>query len=1125
MTNKNRLSTLIAIMGGITLITGMIMVGVLVWYDLNTMKKHLVEMVRSQRHLIDAVARFDAKHSRQDHERGSVAATLSQIIEAYARYEPVDQTSEFVLAERRGDQIVFLLCHRHEIGSDDKIKELYDLSGAGDHTLPFLGQSAEPMRLALSGQSGTILALDYSDTWVMAAYEPFKIANRQFGIVNKIDVREVLEPLIKIAFGGLLFAFAMIFIGARFFLRLVNPLIHQLQKQLTEKKSLSEELHSLVQNAPTPVIVADIYGNIRRFNRQGEILFGWSRDEAIGKSMNLLVPDPHRVKHDSYMAKYRQTGMSKSVGRGRETHALCKDGKKVPIFIVTSRVDLSNGEVRRIAFVRDITAQKQADQELHNALTRAEEATRAKSDFLANMSHEIRTPMNAIIGMTYLTQGTQLNSRQKDYLNKIDISAKSLLSIINDILDFSKVEAGKLIIEKTTFSLYDVLENSANLFAPMIAKNGVELLITLDQKIPQVVVGDPVRVGQVFNNLLSNAEKFTKQGVIEATAKVKSQKGKDIIFECMVSDTGIGLSGKQQKKIFETFRQADTSTTRKYGGTGLGLAISKQLLQLMDGDIRVKSTPGHGSQFIFTFKVQKHANHRKRKKSYVLPPELQGLNVLLFNENKTARLRYETQLNMLSLNVTSSAGHDCPCDTLQKTLKERGRVCLVLADFSFLEKDKFKKVCMDSYSADFAKVPIIFTVPVHQLQEAEEIIKNWNKASIIAKPLLIPGLFDVIVEACGFKQLMINKSRISTNAIGERLKSIYGATILLAEDNYINQQVAVELLNKIDADVVVARDGLEVLEKIKEKKFDLVLMDIQMPVMDGLTATRKIRALKGQYKKIPIIAMTANAMSGDLEKSLNAGMNDHITKPIDPNTLYACLSRWIEKSEKLRVRESVEIKKETQGEAVDIKGRKEIMTNVDMDIGLKLVGGNKKLYVELLNEFIQEHEHFSVNTQKALKEDDDEAARISIHTLKGLSGTLGAMHLHTAAKALEAAIKGKMDIRYDLLQEVELELEKLTNNVQKAFPQMKSIVSSTAKPGLEKDTLKKLLKLKELTLINDMRVEDIFIEISHTLYAIFPKEAKSIKKAINNFDYKSALPGIDTCIASIEKKEEKEISR
>ncbi|WP_163932071.1 response regulator [Paraferrimonas sp. SM1919] len=531
--------------------------------------------------------------------------------------------------------------------------------------------------------------------------------------------------------------------------------------------------------------------------------------------------------------------------------------------------------IRMLGTHKDITKQKQNEVALIEAKQEAEMANRYKSEFLANMSHEIRTPMNAIIGMLQLAQRTELTSQQADYLKKADFSAQNLLGIINDILDFSKIEAGKLELETIEFDLEEVLEQAISVNALAAQKKGNELLLFAPISHNLKLIGDPLRLSQVLINLLSNAVKFTEKGEVELGCEEVNQVDGRLGIKFWIRDTGIGIDETKQQQLFEAFAQADGSTTREYGGTGLGLSISRQLVQLMGGDISLESQLHEGSTFSFelVFDLAK-VDHRSKLE---LPAGYQNASVLVIDDNPTSTEIYSTMLKQMGMKVDSCTS---PTQGLAKLITQD--YDLLLIDWMMPELDGISLV--QKLQQKKSKLPKILLMTAHSAQPLSEKIAGTAIDSVLQKPFKASELLIHLQTHQTLKTDSATETKLPpSNDITK--------TILLVEDNIINQQVAKELLLSAGYVVDVVDDGQQALERLQSQPYDLVLMDIQMPVMDGLTAAKAIRNMP-QYQDLPIIAMTAHAMSGDREKSLRAGMNDHITKPIDLVALLQMLKKW-----------------------------------------------------------------------------------------------------------------------------------------------------------------------------------------------------------------------------------------
>jgi PAS domain S-box-containing protein len=889
----------------------------------------------------------------------------------------------------------------------------------------------------------------------------------------------------------------------------------------------ARKLSRATENSPASVVITDKDGSIEYVNPTFCKVTGYTSEEAIGNNPRVLKSGN---LPQSFYKNLWDTILSGKTWRGDFINKN-KSGEDYWESASISPIKNNEGEISHfVAVKQDITERKHMEEELIRARRAADDANKAKGDFLANMSHEIRTPMNAVIGMAHLALKTDLSPKQRDYVKKIQSSANALLGIINDILDFSKIEAGKMDIEAVDFNLEDVMDNLANLVTVKAQeKEDLEVLFNTNWGVPRFLVGDPLRLGQVLINLANNAVKFTDSGEIVVSSELLKQNDDRVTLKFSVRDTGIGLTEEQAGKLFQSFSQADTSTTRKYGGTGLGLAISKKLVNMMGGEIWVESEYGQGTTFSFTagFGLGKE----RAEKRFVASPDLRGTKALVVDDNVTSRKILQGMLESFTFDVTVAASGAEGISELENAPQDQPFE-LVVMDWKMPEMDGIQAAERIKSHPDLIKIPAIIMVTAYGREEVMQQAGQVGLDGFLLKPVSPSLLFDATMQAFG--EAVPEKSRVGRRDQKEAdvLKHLKGARVLVVEDNEINQQVAREILEGAGLNVSLAGNGQEAIDAIKKNEYDAVLMDVQMPVMDGYTATRKIReretevrgqktedrkegsALSPQSSALPIIAMTAHAMAGDADKSMAAGMSDHITKPIDPDQLFFTLKKWIQPDKNRIQAEAPEVSAEAIATDVSERAAEEFphsLPGFDLEDGLKRLQWNEKLYRKLLHDFSAKYAGAADEIRQALDAKDFEQAHSLVHNLKGLAGNLAATDLLAAAIEMENQVKGglKEGLSSQKLNQIFGNLEKALQTALKSVrvlghpvPETPAKLSAEAlaeiPPELAKEAVDRILDAVEMGDV--IRIKSIAGDLKSRSDAFAPIGDKLIQMA-EDFDF------------------------
>ncbi|MFD0678916.1 MULTISPECIES: response regulator [unclassified Paenibacillus] len=823
----------------------------------------------------------------------------------------------------------------------------------------------------------------------------------------------------------------------------IGALAQSVNVMMDHLRTLFERLDTIINHNDFLMIALDADYKITYFSKTAENMLGYTAEEVLNKETPLLYIAPEEITEEA-------DRLSKLLGRtvtpdvavfhelrllefsyDREWTFVHKDGNRFPVTYNSN--GLSDGEgnfLGVVAIARDITEQKRVRQELIQAKLEADEANLAKSRFLAGMSHEIRTPLNGIIGLTQLMQKTDMTEVQKDYSSKVLYSSQALLRIIKDILDFSKVEAGKMEIEKVVFHPEELMDKLSDVLGVFLGgKEQFELMIQTDDSLPDELIGDPLRLEQVLLNLCNNAVKFTEKGFVKVKVDVVKKKGSSVNVRFSVEDTGIGISAEQMDSLFKPFTQADGSTSRKYGGTGLGLVIASRLIKLMDSNLEVHSELGQGSVFSFTVPMMLPAGAKPNDwKSKI---HKAGLRVMVVEDNPLMQEHISAMLRSFSYEpIVFSTWKEAFAELGQHTSGKP--YDLALMDMEMPDMYGLETWAAFKREADAAGIITLAHTTAYGRDEMLSVPMEYRSDGIVVKPLSRLGFFQTIEAALGRR----GHSAIQPFVLkrGSQLRQGNGRMkrILLAEDNEINQQAAMELLAQRGYSVDVARTGYEVLDKLYSEDWDLILMDIFMPELDGVETTRRIRS-GDRLEQIPIIALTANAISNDHEKYRTAGMNDIITKPIELHMLDSVIQKWLNDAAASSEEDWTYSPSAAGVGLIELLSGNE---NINVSKALFQLLGKEQILLKMFSIFLRDYVGYTERIREALSEGRLQEAQRFAHTLKGAAGSLSADPLFNAAAKLEetlkvACISGNNNVELEeAMKELELCLDRLITTLQ-----------------------------------------------------------------------------------------------
>ena len=980
------------------------------------------------------------------------------------------------------------------------------------HTPDELAEKVAIALIEMPANSPAAIAAKCGGWTIPMNYQPVHECLRYLKVGPYKDLGKItITDVIRIYWPWILFTIVLFFVitGSSIAILILNRNIKASHIKLENVKAYTR---GLIESSPDALVTFDENGIITDVNEQTAKLTGCARKELIGSQFRNYFTDPERA----YL------GVKRSFEKGKVAdYELVMESKTGELTIVSynARVYMDEkGQVRGVfAAARNISERKRVEKELKKAKETAEAATVAKSEFLANMSHEIRTPMNGVIAAAELALSEKMPPKAEHYLNIIQSSAYSLLGIINDILDFSKIEADKLDIETYPFLLDEGIDRIMDVFTTEAASKKIELLVDIDLEAPNALIGDSLRLQQILKNLVSNAVKFTDIGGIILVRVTESEKSADrTTLTFSVKDTGIGIAPEYLSRLFKPFSQVDTSSTREYEGTGLGLSICRRLVEMMGGRIWVESELGKGSTFSFTICFSRQSADQKQK--LVPPPDIQHLNVLVVDDCADSRLIMQKMLESFGLRVKLVSSGEESLKALEENKTREEPFELVVIDWlmpglSGIETSK--RIRKDLKLT----IPIILMTAFGKENEILDA-ENAGINAFLTKPIHQSTLFNAIMDTFGKKALKIEEKEkhITTRA------SIYknflrGIRILVAEDNPTNQEIALAILEGAGIVVQIANNGKKAVEALQKSRFDAVLMDIQMPEMDGYEATRMIRK-DSKFKSIPIIAMTAHAMKGDEEKCLEAGMNGYVSKPISQDRLFYTIWKSMKHRKKALYSGEPETPEAIDKTVAQTEELPERLPGINIQDALSALNIDKDVFKHILTGFLKNNKESANKIREAFDKKDWESLVQLVHSLKGSAGSIGADELYKTARELETAGREGAPTSA-LLERVETALNRVLESLQ--------MLSDTSKteplPGKERDTGPD---------VDPVQVMPVLKQLADALDLAEPEEVKkhmevvrkyldisileNLEDQVNDYEYDKALKMLKGIMEKMESR-------